>query len=127
MKKKGSKYNFILKAGDKFMKCIGQLYGKVWTSEQKPDQWRDTLIIQLYKGRGLKEDMDNTRNIHTKDQFSKGFDQIVVNKSKPRMIEKCSKFQIGAIQGHRPQEHIFTLKSMMAYYAMLGLALIIQL
>ena len=61
-----------------------------------------------------------------KDEYSKGFDQLIVNKSKKKMITKCSKFQIGAIEGHRPQEHLFTLKSMMAYYDMLNLPLIIQ-
>ena len=114
MKKKGSKYNFIVKAGNNFMNCIGQLYAKIWACEEKPDQWRDTKIIQLYKLKGLKEDLDNIRNIHTKNEASKGFDQLVVNKSKAKMIQKCSIFQIGAIQGHRPQEHIFTLKSMMS-------------
>ena len=126
MKKKGSKYSFILKAGKNFMNCIGQLWTKTWACEEKPNQWRDTKIIQLYKSKGLKEDLDNIRNIHTKNEVSKGFDQLVVNKSKARMIQKCSKFQIGAIQGHRPQEHIFTLKSMMAYYEMLHQPLIIQ-
>ena len=126
MKKKGSKYNFIVKAGDNFMNCIGHLYTKIWACEEKPDQWRDTKIIQLYKSKGLKEDLDNIRNIHTKNEVSKGFDQLVVNKSKVKMIQKCSKFQIGAIQGHRPQEHIFTLKSMMSYYEMLKKPLIVQ-
>ena len=127
MKKKGDKYKFILKAGNNFKNCLGNLYQKVWTSEEKPQQWRNTTIIQLYKGKGVKEDPDMLRNIHTKDEYSKGFDQIIVNKSKAKMIQKCSKFQIGAIQGHRPQEHLFTLKSMMAYHELLNKPLIVQL
>ena len=127
MKKKGDKYKFILKAGNNFKNCLGNLYQKVWTSEEKPQQWRNTTFIQLYKGKGVKEDPDMLRNIHTKDEYSKGFDQIIVNKSKAKMIQKCSKFQIGAIQGHRPQEHLFTLKSMMAYHELLNKPLIVQL
>ena len=30
MKKQGSKYNFIVKAGNNCMNCIGQLYAKIW-------------------------------------------------------------------------------------------------
>ena len=126
MEKKSKKYAFILRAGNNFRGCISQLYCKIWSKEEKPGQWRNTKVIQLFKGKGKKEDLDMNRNIHMKDEYSKGFDQLIVNKSKKKMITKCSKFQIGAIEGHRPQEHLFTLKSMMAYYDMLNLPLIIQ-
>ena len=126
MKKKGNKYSFILRAGNNFKSFISQLYHKVWSQEDKPGQWRNTKVIQLFKGKGSKEDPDMNRNIHIKDEYSKGFDHLIVNKSKGWMIQKCSKFQIGAIQGHRPQEHLFTLKSMMSYYDMLNLPIIIQ-
>ena len=35
---------------------------------------------------------------------------------KPKITEKISKFQIGAIPGHRPQEHIYTIKSVIGHY-----------
>jgi hypothetical protein len=43
--------------------------------------------------------------------------------SKPKIVEKCSKFQIGGMPGHRPSEHLFCIKSVMAG---LGHPLIIQ-
>ena len=45
---------------------------------------------------------------------------------KPILTESMTKYQIGAQQGHRAQEHIFTLKSVIALYVSLGCAVIIQ-
>ena len=92
MKHKGNKYDFITKAGNNFKSCISQLYQRVWTSENKPQHWRHTKIVHLYKGKGIKEDLDNIKNLHINDEYSKEFDQLVVNKSKTKMIQKCFKF-----------------------------------
>ena len=48
-------------------------------------------------------------------------------KAKPKIIEGCSKFQIGALPKHRSQEHLFTLKSVIGYYASIAKPLILQL
>jgi hypothetical protein len=50
-----------------------------------------------------------------------------VDKAKEKMIEKCSKFQIGGIPGHRPQEHLFTAKSIISLYSYLDIPLFLQL
>ena len=72
MKKKGSNYSFILKAGSNFRNCISQLYAKIWEAEEKPQQWRNTKIIQLYKGKGSINNLDNIRNIIPKMIIPKG-------------------------------------------------------
>ena len=33
---------------------------------------------------------------------------------KPMIVENMSEYQIGAIPGHRPEEHLYTLKSFVA-------------
>ena len=48
-KKNGSKYDFVLKAGPSLHSALFKLYETVWEKESKPDKWRDTLVIQLYK------------------------------------------------------------------------------
>ena len=107
-------------------KCIFQLFKKVWDNESRPDQWKNTKTIQVYKGKGESDDLNNHRNIHTKDYLPKAFETIVVEKSKAKIVHQVSKFQIGAIPGHRSQEHLFVLKSTMTLYNMLGIALILQ-
>ena len=99
----------------------------MWTQEKKPEQWRLTNIIQIYKGRGPKNELSNHRNIHTKDQIPKMFGNIVTNLAKPQRISSMSKFQIGTKPGHRAQEHLIVLKSIIALFNYYDQAVILQL
>ena len=112
--KGGDKYSFILKAGNSLHKALYRLFEVVWKVEKIPSSWRETVIIQIPKGNAEKHDLDFKRNIHTKDQIPKAFSHIVMTAMKPIIQENISKFQIGAIPGHRSEEHLFTLKSIAA-------------
>ena len=107
-------------------RAIFKIFQFVYETEKRPDDWLNTTIVQIYKGKGDMDDLSNHRNIHMKDYLPKTFETIFVEKSKQKIIKKCSKYQIGAIPSHRPQEHLFTIKSVIALYTMLGLALIVK-
>ena len=78
--KHNEKYKFILNAGNSLMNAIFRLFSLVWESENIPDSWIDSLLIQLYKGRGSKSNFDNSRFIHLKeDPLPKLFSQIVLS------------------------------------------------
>ena len=126
-KKGGHKYDFILKAGNSLLEALFKLYQTVWNSEKKPDSWRDTTVIQLYKGRGLKEDLNNKRHLHTKKEVPKLFQHLVTNAMKPNIINNMSPYQIGAIPGHRSEEHLFTIKSYLALAEKNNVAVIVNL
>ena len=49
-KKGGSKFDLILKARKSRHTALHKLYEVVWTQEKKPDSWRDTVVIQFWKG-----------------------------------------------------------------------------
>ena len=121
------KYKFLTNAGTGLRNCLYQLFSKVWETEEKPQQWRNTVIVQLYKSKGDPSDFNNQRNIHTKDFIPKLFEGILVQKTKDLIISSVSKFQIGGMPGHRPQEHLFCVKSVIALYTHLKLPLYIQL
>ena len=80
--KHGNKYQFLLNAGQGFKKCLFSLFSLVWQTEQKPQQWRNTIIVQLQKAKGNINSFDSLRNIHTKEFIPKLFEGIVVDKSK---------------------------------------------
>ena len=115
-----------MRAGHDLRMTIFKMFQFIWTHEKKPDQWKNTLIVQIYKGKGDSDDLSNHRNIHTKEEFPKAFESGLVLKSKKNIVEGCSKFQIGAMPGHRSQEHLFSIKSVIALYVSLGITLIIQ-
>ena len=126
-KKNKKKYEFILKGGKDFQEALFKLCSMVWGSEEKPDQWRKTLIIQLFKGKGEKNEFCNQRNIHTKLDVPKFFGHMVMSQAKGKIIANMTKFQIGTKNGHRAQEHLFTLKSVIALYLRLDFPIMIQL
>ena len=125
--KHSSKYKFILKGGTAYINSLYTLMKSVWESENIPSLWKQTDIIQIYKGKGSPSDLSNHRNIHTKTETRKLFGEIVTNEVKHKISENISKFQIGAIAGHRAQEHLFTIKSVIAYHKHLNQGLILCL
>ena len=126
-KKNKEKYAFILKSGNDYKQALYKLFSLVWNAEEKPDQWRNTLIVQLFKGKGEKNEFGNQRNIHTKMETPKMFGHMVMSQAKGKIIEKMSKFQIGTKNGHRAQEHLFSLKSIIAFYLSHDFPILIQL
>ena len=88
----------------------------VWSSERQPSRWCKSTLVQLFKLKGSRNVLDNMRHIHIKDEFPKFFGHLVVSASKDKMLSNLSKYQIGTKPGHRAQEHLFVLKSVMAIY-----------
>ena len=115
-KKCGNKYNFIIKSGPSLKSALFKLFKVVWEKEKKPDLWRNTILIQLFKGRGSRTDMNNMRNLHTKQDIPKFFGHIVASAAKPHLNENMSPYQIGTKPGHRAQEHLFVVKSVIGFF-----------
>ena len=56
------------------------------------------------------------RHLHVKEDIPKMFGHLVMSLAKEKMVSNMSKYQIGAKPGHRAQEHLFTIKSVMLLY-----------
>ena len=65
-KKAPEKYNYLLKAGDSMKRVVFKIFKHIYDTEERPDEWLNTRIIQIYKGKGDSADFNNHRNIHTK-------------------------------------------------------------
>ena len=125
--KNTEKYKFIIHGGTDLKDALFQLFSTVWETEVRPQQWRHTTIVQLYKGKGDPKLLSNQRNIHTKLDMPKFFGHIVMAQCKGKILNSMTKFQIGTKVGHRPQEHLFTVKSVISLYMHLQLPLYLQL
>ena len=67
--------------------------------------------MQIYKGKGAKEELTNQRNIHTKVDVAKLFGHMVTTAAKDDIIDNMTKFQLGTKPGHRAEEHLFSRAS----------------
>ena len=124
--KPGNKYEFIMKGGPALKSALMSVCQSVWQCEKLPDSWTETTLVQLYKGKGPRNNLENLRHIHIKNEFSKFFGHLVVNAMKSEINKNLSKFQIATKPGHWPQEHLFVIKSVIALYHSQGKALILQ-
>ena len=116
-KRPGKKYEFITQAGPALTAALFNVYQTVWETEVMPPSWMNTVLVQVYKDSGDRSCLDNYRHLHIKQDIPKVFGHMVMSVAKATISQNLTKFQIGARAGHRPQEHLFVLKSVMSLYA----------
>ena len=125
-KKSGEKYKFILKGGHAVKMALLKICQAVWVSERLPKSWEKTTLVQLYKGTGKRNNLNNMRHIHMKTEFPKFFGHLVVSAAKQTIVCNMSKFQIATKPGHRAQENLYVLKSVIDLYSMFDVGLVLQ-
>ena len=126
-KKKKKTYDFLVNSGNLFQSEVFRLCVRMITEEKFPSSFDKTTLHQIFKGKGLREELGNNRFIHSKEWLPRTCDFLVVEKMKPYIVQGTTKFQIGGIEKHRPQEHLFSVKSILAMYSENNINIIFQL
>jgi len=67
--KNPAKYPLVIKGGTALKKAIFNLCSKEWRTELIPEKWEETTLVQLYKGKGPRSNLNNMRHIHIKDDL----------------------------------------------------------
>ena len=119
-------YDFLVRAGDRFKKSVYRMGRRMLVEEEFPSKFDYTTLHQIYKGKGRKELLDNNRYIHSKDWLPRLVEGVIVDEMKDDILDGSSPYQIGGQPGHQPQEHLFTIKSIMAWYEHVGKLLMLQ-
>ena len=79
-KKKNKKcYEFITKSGTMFKDAVFKIFKRIWQTEEIPSAWDLTTLVQIYKGAGAREKLENNRFIHSKTWMPKLFESIATN------------------------------------------------
>ena len=120
-------YDFIVRADESFQERVFQLCKNMIENEKFPAEFRNTTLHMIYKGKGKREDLTKNRFIHSKSWFPRLVEGLVVEGGlKKPLIEKSSIFQIGGQPGHRSEELLFVMKSVIARQRMQGKEIVIQ-
>ena len=112
--KKTKAYDFLLKSGDKFKESIYKLCKRMLETEEFPRSFRKTVLHQLWKGKGSLDILKNSRFIHIKRYLPRTCDAMVMEMMKEKIVESSSIFQVGGQPGHGPEEHLYTIKSLLS-------------
>ena len=107
-------YDFLVRGGDKFKHSIYLLVKRMIEDEEFGESFGDTTLYNIYKGKGKKEDLESMRFIHSKSYLPRTVEAVVVEGMKEDILAGSSCYQIGGQPGHRSQEHLFTVKSVIA-------------
>ena len=65
----------LIKAGSRTIRCeIHKLIISIWNKEEMPDEWKESIIVPIYK-KGDKTDCNNYRDIITNANYIQSFVQ----------------------------------------------------
>ena len=114
-------------ADDEYKEAIFLLCKKFIDEEEFPDRFKETVLNMIWKKKGSAATLKNNRFIHLKHHLARLCESLAFNKSKSQIFQKSSKYQIGGQSGHSPEEHVFSLKSLMALKEFEGKGVILNL
>ena len=120
-------YDFITKSAKEYIKSLFWICRKFIKQEEFPDKFGETVLHMIWKKKGPAETLKNNRFIHMKHPMARACEALVFSKCKEDILEKSTVYQIGGQAGHAPEEHIFTLKSLIGLMFSTGEGLILNL
>ena len=113
-KKQTQTYNFLIRAGVSYQNAIFKVCKRIIDKEEIPESFSKTTLIMIWKMKGPMNILKNNRFLHMKDVLARTVDALVVAKMKEQLVDSSSIHQVGGLPGHSVQEHILTLKTVMA-------------
>ena len=85
----------------------------MFEEEVFPSQFKETNLHMIYKGKGKKQELSNNRFIHCKEWMARAAEGLVVSDGlKPFLLAGSSPYQVGGQPGHRPEEMVYVMKSL---------------
>ena len=111
--KKSPMYNFLVNTGLKFRMSIFNVCKRFIKTEEFPNSFNITTLIQLPK-KGSQLELDNSRFIHVKHWMPRLCEAVTVGRMKDNILAAGTKLQIGGVPGQRTQFHLFVIKSLIA-------------
>ena len=113
-KKPTKTYDFLLKAGERYQNAIFKLCKRMVHKEEITKSFQKTTLIMIWKMKGAMNILKNNRFLHMNDVLARTVDALVVSKMKEELVESSSIYQVGGLPGHSVNEHLLTLKTVMA-------------
>ena len=120
-------YQFLVNAGEGFKTAIYKMCRRMIHEETFPKSFSETMLKQLWKKKGSREELDNHRFIHLKHWKPRLTETLVTKMMKQEILKAGTKYQIGGIPCHRIEEHLIVLKSLIMLKMKNGTGVVIQL
>ena len=120
-------YDFPIRAGEECQDSIYMFCKRMIEEECFPARFAETILYNLWKRKGSREDLNNHRYIHLKDWLPRLVESLCADMMKDDIFQGGTKYQIGGVPGHRMEEHLLTLRCITGRYISKGAGVILQL
>ena len=77
--------------------------------------FRQTILYMIWKRKGAMDVLKNNRFLHMKEVYARTVDTLVLEKLTEPLVKSATIYQIGGLPGHSINEHLITLKTIMAW------------
>ena len=100
--------------GESALKFLTKLYNRTMESERMPEEWRDSVLIPIFKNKGDVQSCSNYRGIKLISHTMKLWERIV--EKRLRRDLKFSNQQYGFMPGKSTTDALFALRVLMEKY-----------
>ena len=97
-------------AGPPVVEALHCLFEKLWSSGHIPSEWRDGIIIPVYKGKGSRSQCGNYRPISLLSIPTKMFSLILLQRIQPLLLAKRRPQQSGFTSGRSAINAVLALR-----------------
>ena len=97
-------------AGPGAIEAFQTIIQRIWEQEKMPEDFRDALIVALYKNKGSKADCSNYRGISLLSIAGKIFARVILNRLVTLSEENLPEAQCGFRPGRSTVDMIFTVR-----------------
>ena len=122
-------YHFLVRASPSFQNTVFEFCKTMIEKEEFPLSFQETTLHMIFKGgkKGKRENLSDNRFIHSKTWWPRTVEGLtVVGGLKEPIVSRSSIYQVGGQPGHRSEELVFTMKSLIARQRQAGKLIILQ-
>ena len=122
-------YHFLVRASPSFQNTVFEFCKIMIEQEEFPISFQETTLHMIFKGgkKGKRENLSDNRFIHSKTWWPRTVEGLtVLGGLKEPLISNSSIYQIGGQPGHRSEELVFSIKSLIARQRQEGKLTILQ-
>ena len=105
-------------AADSIAPRLHQICQRIWEEERIPADWKEGIILPIYKNKGDRRDTSNYRPITLLSVPSKVVTAIIFGRIKPLIFEKRRPQQAGFTPGRSTTDCILTLTILAQHWRM---------
>lgn len=102
----------IIAAGEAGLSWLHRIFNAAWRQQIAPDDWKQAIIVPIWKGKGSKRDCNQYRGISLLSHAGKLYAKILEKRLRPILEQQLSDSQMGFRKNRSCTDAIFTLKQL---------------